>query len=169
MELLRSALLAIFELFIFQEVSHDRWCHIRWRHKFKKSSFFWADWKWNFADRFQLPQHFDVQFLSLKIFDFSKNLEIQKKLRIFKNFKNSKIRNFVKTYVRRAEWGSEYRLFKIVFPGVVPFWKNRPVSTCDDVLDFRFAKSLFPNAGTKSATLAPRFLINTWAIPAEQG
>ena len=62
-ELLRSALLAIFELFIFQE-NHYQWRHNRWRHQFKKSSFFWADWKWNFADRFQLLRHFDAQFSS---------------------------------------------------------------------------------------------------------
>ena len=69
--------------------------HNWWRHPFKKSSFFWADWKWNFADRFQLLQHFDERFLSWKNFVFfSENLKTQKILEIFKkkneNFENLK-------------------------------------------------------------------------------
>ena len=128
--------------------------------------------------QFQLLRHFDVQFLFLKFFNFFV-IFLDKKSRIFLvkklsiSVSKSRKSDFHLTYVRRAEWGSEYRLFKNVFPGdfvgVVPFWLNRPLSTCDDVIDFRVTKSLFPNAGTKSATLAPRFLINTWAIPAELG
>ena len=71
--------------------------HNWWRHPFKKSSFFWADWKWNFADRFQLLQHFDERFLSWKIFDFfpkisksKKSHFFQKKMKISRISKNSK-------------------------------------------------------------------------------